>query len=763
MSVLFGGGKQASQPQNTPQYTGLQVQSSAVGLPIALMWGKTRLAPNLIWAPIGPPAFQTIPHTTVTTSGGGKGGGSGGSTSSTSYTYMQALLLALANTEIDDVPELFIRKAVSSLSAEGLTLFQGTTSQSAFGYISTNYPSQARNYRSIAYLAGSALDLGSSADIPQISAICTQELSGVSVPGVADVNLADVIPDFLTNQRYGLGISSSAIGDLTSCRAYWTAQGLLFSPRLTSQEKASDVLNRWAQLSNAWFFWAGDELMFVPLGTETVTGNGVTFTPDLTAAYDLTTDHFIVGTKKGDVPVTVEISNPADAVNQQQLSTLDSSNYWNSDEAEWKDDGLIEQYGTVTGSVIQAEEITNKTVGAIAARLIGKRGAYIRRTYKFKLGWQFIRLIPGSIVTLTEPNIPLAQQKVRITQVDEDDKGGLAFQAEELVSSVGSATLYTPQAASNVPANYLVSPGDVNTPAIFEPAASLTGGMAQVWLGLSGGADWGGADVWLSFDDVTFNRIGSVTNPCRQGVTLADFPSHADPDSADTLSVDLTESQGVLPASVTTADADAFRSLFILGIGSSAEIGAYGNSALGASAFKFDLTYIRRGLYGTPIGDHPSGTGFCRIDDTIFKFDLPAAYVGAPLYFKFPSFNRFGGALQDLASAATYTYTPSGTGFGGGAGGVPLTPTGLGATGGTNQVALAWSANPPSDGVTLYKLYRGTGHLVAFSSCTLIASVNALSYVDTGLAGATEYTYYLVAHNAIGDSGHEGPVDGTTS
>ena len=57
---LFGGG---SQPATTPDYTGLQIQTAVNTLPIPIVWGMSKLAPNVIWYN----NFQT--HY-----GGGKGG-----------------------------------------------------------------------------------------------------------------------------------------------------------------------------------------------------------------------------------------------------------------------------------------------------------------------------------------------------------------------------------------------------------------------------------------------------------------------------------------------------------------------------------------------------------------------------------------------------------------------------------------------------------------------------------------------------------------
>jgi hypothetical protein len=102
------------------------------------------------------------------------------------------------------------------------------------------------------------------------------------------------------------------------------------------------------------------------------------------------------------------------------------------------------------------------------------------------------------------------------------------------------------------------------------------------------------------------------------------------------------------------------------------------------------------------------------------------------------------------------------TNSGGFIAGVPAAPTGLAATPGNNQNALAWNANAVTDSVTLYKLYAGHGHVVAFNACTLIFEGATLGFTHTGLGANDEWTYYLVATNAAGDSSPQGPVDATT-
>lgn len=307
-----------------------------------------------------------------------------------------------------------------------------------------------------------------------------------------------------------------------------------------------------------------------------------------------------------------------------------------------------------------------------------------------------------------------------------------------------------------------IDPGAVNAPAIFEPSTTLTGGMPQVWVAASGGADWGGALVSLSFDGTNYDYIGTITAAAFQGTLTASLPSHADPDTTDTLAIDLSESAGILPTAATHADADAFRTLvwlcpaFATAAPANGELITYG-AVSATGTYTNNLTYLRRGLYGTAAAAHASGDFFSRIDlgeldtppNSVVTYTLPARYIGATLYLKLQSFNTFGNALEDISTVTEYTYTPSGQGFGGGAGGVPTAPTGFTATLYTYTVGLNWADNPASDNVTSYLVQR---KLHTAGTWNTIATVSSSAYNDSGGLSNTQYDYQIVAVNAAGDS-----------
>lgn len=757
MSGWLGGGKNTKQQ---PKYTGLSIQTSTLGKPITIMWGKARIAPNIIWY-----NGFTLSFTKRKGGKGGGGGGKGGKDAN----YSVAIILALCEGPIQSVGTVYQNQSTTTLAGLGLTLFTGTPSQVPPGFITTLYPAQARSYARTAYVVSPSYQLGSQPNLPTNAFEVVGNLSG-TMPGTTDVNPGDVINDLLSNVQYGLGLTSGNV-DATSLAFYTTycrAQGLFFSPVLDGQDKGTSILDRWAELTNSWIFWSGDVIKFAPLGDVAITANGATYTPITTIQYALGVDDFL----DQQMPVKVTRKDPADCYNRTAFEIENRGLSYNSFVCEFKDQTLIDLYGLRDASSTAAKEYKDTAIGQIAVTLKGKRNAYLRNTYEFKTSYRFVRLEPGDLVTLTEPNIPLNGVPVRILTVDEDESGSLSFTAEEYTGSIGS--IVAPPSTASAPSSVdrLIAPGDVNPPAIFEPSAALDG-TQQVWVSVSGGANWGGADVYFSADNNTYTFAGTIVTPAKQGVLTATLAGHADPDTVNTLSVDLTQSLGILNP-VTHADADALRTLSLVGPlpvahviqTANIELLAYGTVAP-TGTYTSDLTYLRRGKYGTVPVSHASGQQFTLLDPTgldgsTLNVQLPAQYVGATLYVKFLSYNIYGLAQQDLASVTAYQYTPTGAGFGGGSGGVPGTPTGLSTAVSSTLVEVAWDPNPASDGVTSYKVFRAAGTGASFGTSVLIATIAGTNYVDLGLAPSTGYTYFVEAVNAVGASAATAGANATT-
>lgn len=774
MSAYLGLGSSAN-TQKIIKYSGIQISTSQLDIPVTLFWGQRRISPNLIWYN----NFQAKAVSAKGKGGGGKGGGN--------YDYSAAVILALGEGEIDSIVNVWSGGSttnVTTLSKLGFSFIAGTPIQVPWSFVVTKYPLQARSYLNTSYLTNPKLDLGSSPTVPDNAFECVRSngftnvltspgwknpTTGVVTNGI-DCSMADIIPDFLTFPRYGMGFSMSDMGDMSQFTDYQTAQSLYFSPLLNNQEKGTSVIDRWAQLSNSWIYCDGLKFQFVPLGDATITANGATYTPDLASAYDFGVSDY---TDKEN-PVRQNRVDPADCYNRAVLEISDRTQGYVSNPIEYKDQTLIDEYGKRDASSTTADEICNPAVGVIVAQLVGKRAAYIRKTFSFKVSHRFIRILPGCVVTLTEPNLKLNKFRVRVKEIEEDDNNDLTFTAEECPQGIGTFNPPTATATAGdvtVP-NQNVDPGSVNTPCIVEPNSAFTGGTPKVLLAASGGVNWGGADVYISFDLGTdYTKIGEITTPAAQGLLTAILASHADPDTVNTLSVNLAESL-TTPAPVTNADADALRTLSLVVaqpsagvVSTNGELLAFGNTST-TGTYTADLTYLRRGQYGTAPASHAIGDQFTLIDltglaGTTLEYPLPAQYVGQQIYVKFASKNVFGGPAQDLSLCTEYKYTPTGAGYGGGTGGTPTTPTGLTVSAGSGQNIISWNANPATDNVKSYTLYIGSGTSTPIGSCLAIPLGSITTFTQSGVTSGGAFTYYLKANNAIGPSAAEGPVNAT--
>jgi len=326
---------------------------------------------------------------------------------------------------------------------------------------------------------------------------------------------------------------------------------------------------------------------------------------------------------------------------------------------EARDQSQIEIFGPRVGSTISAMEVCDEIViGPLMAQAILQRELYVRTKFTFKLSWEYCLLDPMDIVTLTDTNLGLSNYPVRIIEIQEDDKGLLSFTCEELVTGVSTPQFYaSASTAGSFQPNWGVPALPVNTPLIFEPNPGLTGGVAQVWFGVSGvngggGSQWGGANVYVSIDDVTYSQVAVLTGPMRQGFLTASLPAAEGWDAVDTLSVNLAESGGTL-AGTSQAAAQAGATLSIV----DQELIAYETATLTA-ANAYNLTGLARALGGSVGAAHSSGAPFARLDGAVARYDLPANFIGQTLYFKFQSFNVFGQGAQDLSTCAVYAFSP---------------------------------------------------------------------------------------------------------
>jgi hypothetical protein len=361
--------------------------------------------------------------------------------------------------------------------------------------------------------------------------------------------------------------------------------------------------------------------------------------------------------------VEVTRRSRADTFNAIKIEFVNRANSYNVEVAEDKDDAGIAVYGLKAQSPRQAHAITDAAVAKKVANIKRLRSVYIDggNSYRFTLGWQYALLEPMDLVTITDSNLGLNKHPVRITAIKENESGELDFEAEDFPWGTATPTAYPYTGGGGFAPNQQADPGSINTPIIFEPNNRLTGGPAtgyEIWMAVSGASpNWGGCHVWISTDGSTYQRIGTIHGGARMGVLTAELASGADPDTTNTLSVDLTESFGTL-SSGTQADADNGRTACVIYDGSgNYEVVAYETMNLTAQYKYTSNTYLRRGVFQTGIAAHANGALFARLDDAIFDYEYDPTLIGQTIYFKFTSFNKFELMEQSLANVAAYSYT----------------------------------------------------------------------------------------------------------
>lgn len=673
MGGLFGGGGTTISTSD-PLIGAIRIQTSVYGQPVPIVLGRTRVTANLIWYG----DFQAIPHTTTTSSGGGGGKGGGGevTSSNTTYTYQAAVAMNLCEGPVSAIGAIWAGKDQTDMAKLGMTLYSGSLSQSAWGYLTTKHPDEALAYPGSAYVAGGAYQLNSSAGLPNHSF----EVSGpLAFSGsIPDANPKDIVSQYLGNAQWGSGFPAAMVGDLMPFSNYCVANSIFLSPAIIEQRQAHEYLTEWVRLCNSEVVWSEGKLKIVPYGDQAATGNGVTFTPNVTPIYDLADDDFL---PTGGDPVTVLRKTVADAFNTVQVEFINRANQYNIEIAEAKDQSDIELRGLRPAEPLKAHAIADPAVARFVAQKEVQRYQQVRNEYEFKLGWKYCLLEPMDIVTLTDAGLGMYLFPVRIIEIEEDESGALTVRAEEFPSGVATASLYPVEIVGGYVLNNNVPPGAVNDPVIFEPPNVMTAPNLEVWIGASGGANWGGCEVWVSEDNASYRKIGNITNPARHGLLTGTLASGSDPDTTHTLAVDLTVSGGVL-TSGTQADADNGNTLMWV----DGELIAYQTATL-TSAYHYNLTYLRRGQRGSNIGAHNTGAKFARLDGAIFRYVVPREMIGRPVWLKFASFNLFGNALQSLAECTAYNYTIAGN--------RPAGLTSLSAAGGMflNQLGWTFAAN----------------------------------------------------------------------
>ena len=626
----MGGGK--STHTYAEKLNGIRIQSSLFGAPIPIVYGTTRITSNLLWYD----NFIATPHTE--TQSGGKGGG--GSSSSTSYSYTADVIFGLCEGTNVGIGNIIKEKAMTTLTNEGLTFFNGARPQSAWGYLASKSPSKSLAYYGTCYLAGASISLGSDATLPNFSF----ELQGKNiVSGKVDANPADIIYDLLTNPYYGAGIDTSLMADIAQLHNYCQAYGILLSPAITEQNAVFEIVKRLLSACNSQIVYSEGKVKFIPYGETSLTANGATYTPSVTPIYDFTDDDYL----DLETPVHITRSSPTDAFNSVKVEYYNRANNYNVETDESSDLANAELYGYRPQDVTALHDICDATVAHTVSQLLLNRVLYIRNKYVFIVSWKYCLLEPMDIVTITDEIMGLNKLQVRITEIVEDSEFKLTITAEDFPFGSATSTLYPKQETESYAQDYNVSGGNTNAPMILEAPDNLSTNL-ELWIGASGGSLWGGCDVFVSYDGSSYKQIGSITTPTKQGVIVTD--------SGSTMSVNMSMSFSSM-LSGSAVDFSNNTPLYLVGN----ELISYRDATLTAQ-YQYDLHPLNRGVYSSTVITHTTGSLISQVNEAyVLKVPFQDTQIGQPIYVKMPSRNIYGSGIQSIEDVAPIVYIISGS------------------------------------------------------------------------------------------------------
>ena len=580
-------------------------------------------------------------------------------------------------------------------------------------------PTEALGYNGFAHIDCAAVSLGSSPSLPNNNV----EIYGFysnSVTGSLDADPSMVVTGILTNPQWGLApvFPSTLIGSLTAYHSYCIAAGLLISPAYTTQATAASILDDILAYTNSDVAWTGAVLNIIPRGDSALAANGASYTPP-SLSFALTDDDLAAinaasGSRGGSTadPVLLSQTRQQGMPNQVTIEILDRANGYNPAPIVAQDLASIQTYGLNPSQSHEAHIFCLAPSARVSAQLMLQRGQ-IANTYQVTVLHHVIGIDIGDVGTISSASQGLSAITVKVTESSDQSDGTRVLTCEDYLSGVGTALAHATGQALGFQSNYNSDPGPCVTPIVFEPPTQIAATGLEVWLATAGGVSWGGAQVWVCTDNVNYSMVGTITGNARMGVLSATLPAGTDPDTTNTLTVNLTESAGQLLSAVSTADANAFHTLCYC----DGELISYQTATL-TGANTYALTYLRRGTYGTTIAAHAAGANFARIDQAIFKFNYNKSQIGQTLYIKLLPWNIYGGALYTLPEVTPITHVIQGP---------PPPPqvTGFTAQQNGGAVAFNWNAITTDSALKGYDIAYGPSGTTNWAAMTLLTEAAA--------------------------------------
>lgn len=624
MGFLFGGKGTTTRAEKIGDF---QINTASYGEVVPEILGTTRVSGNIIYWD------DFTAHEHRETQRAGKGGGR--KHTNITYTYTVAVAIGLCEGPISGIGMVWRDKDVLMYPSGDiqLTLFDGRKGQAPWPYVVSKHPEKALPYSGLAYMAG-VVDLGDRASLPTYNFEVRGNL--LNTGDGTDVNPADYIVRVLER----VGIEASVIEGLDNFRQYCAAADILIStPPDEGARKAQEIIADIADITNSYLFWSNDRLKIVPLADKPIN----TWDPHSTIQYDLTADDFLPG--KDGVLVEYKRKTSTESYNQAIVEFINRSNSYEKETVSYEVVADVQKNGLKPAPVKKAHYLYTKKRAAYYAEQLAMKRLYERNQYTFKLAWNFCRLEPGDIVTLTDEVCQINEQVVVITEVQEGVDGELT------ITAIGKPPgIYAP-AAHDVHENersfvdYNVKPPAVTDVTFVQPPADVTTSGNEVWLAVSAPeTNWGGCNIWVSDSGDMYKELGTTLRAARVGKLVGSM-------KATDTTCTVRMSNGVLKPG---SHLDAERANTLCWI--NGECVSYETARLNADG-TIVLGGLIRGQYNTTAAAHSAGDKIVRVDEALVRYQFRNEDIGKRIWIKCTSMNVFGSSEQDLSEVKAYEYT----------------------------------------------------------------------------------------------------------
>ncbi len=601
-----------------------QINTASYGEVVPEVLGTTRLSGNIIYYD------DFTPHEHRSTTRTGKGGGS--KHTEITYTYTVACAVALCEGPIQGIGKVWIDKEVYDYPNESiqLTAYNGAYGQQPWPYVVSKHPEKALPYSGLAYMAG-VVDLGDRGSLPQYNFEIKGKL--LETGDGIDVNPADYIVHVLQS----IGIEDVNIDGLDNYRAYCKAADILIStPPDSKNSKAQTIINDIAEITNSLVFWSTDRLKIVPLADKPI-GD---WSPANQIQHNLTADDLIPASD-GQL-IIYKRKDSSETYNQATVEFINRSNSYEKETVSFEVVADVQKNGLKPASKKSAHYLYTKARAQYYAEQLAMKRLYAKNQYTFNLDWAFCRLEPGDLVTITDELCGLRKQIVVITSVSESADGQLEITAEGKPPGTYAPAKYDVHENERPFIDYNIAAPSVSDVAIIQTPGDVGGN--ELYIGVNSDTKWGGCSVWISDNDESYRRIGSISQQARMGHLVTKLN---ETEVTSTVSIN----QGTLKGG-THVDAERANTLCWV----DGECLSYETAQLQVSG-NYELGGLVRGQYGTSSTAHNSGARFVRVDEALYHAPYRKEDIGKQVYFKFTSFNMYGSNEQGLDEVQAYPYT----------------------------------------------------------------------------------------------------------